>query len=191
MYTPILVTAPAALVTKNEAKAWLRVDSGDEDELIQMLVDAAISHLDGYAGILGRALVQQTWRQEFDCFAPLMRLPLPAVHGDDESVVVKWRNTDGQLSTVGNDNFTLERDGLGSFVRFGRGYSFPGPLAYPAAVSIDWLAGYGAATAVPAVIKLAIRMLVATWFEDRSMLGKLPDGVAEMLEPVRLRRIII
>ena len=61
---PELVAAPTVpCVSTADAKAHLRVDDGEEDALIEAAVAAAVQHLDGYGGILGRALMQQDWRQ--------------------------------------------------------------------------------------------------------------------------------
>ena len=64
MHRPVLVTPPAETpVSRTEAKAHLRVDGTGDDDLIDGLIDAAVAHLDGYTGILGRCMVTQTWRQ--------------------------------------------------------------------------------------------------------------------------------
>jgi uncharacterized phiE125 gp8 family phage protein len=66
---PVLVTPPvAAPVSLAEAKAHLRVDFDDEDALISGLIDAATQHLDGWSGVLGRALMPQTWEMSLDRF---------------------------------------------------------------------------------------------------------------------------
>jgi uncharacterized phiE125 gp8 family phage protein len=190
MYRPVLVTAPAAgdpVVTLVEAKAHLRVDSSGEDTLITSLIAAATAHLDGYSGILGRCLVTQTWRQDFDGFAKCMRLPLLAATISS----VKWRNSDGQLSTIASDNYSLKADEMGSYVRFDDGYSFPSDLAQSQAVLIEFTAGYGNAAAVPASIKAAILLLVAHWYENREAVNvgnittEVPLGVAALIQPYR------
>src|SRR5206468_3491169 len=79
-YQPILVTPPASSpVTLAEAKAHLVVDFNDDDALVQGLVDGAVSYLDGFSGVLCRALCAQTWRQDFDVFDFYLKLPLSPV----------------------------------------------------------------------------------------------------------------
>ncbi|WP_297534627.1 head-tail connector protein [Nitrobacter sp.] len=56
MLTPIRTVAPAEMpVTLAEAKAHLRVDHDDQDDLITAQIKAATAWFDGYSGILGRA----------------------------------------------------------------------------------------------------------------------------------------
>lgn len=58
----ILVTPPASpVVPLAELRAHLRVDGTSEDALIQSLEAAAVAYLDGWKGILGRAILTQTW----------------------------------------------------------------------------------------------------------------------------------
>lgn len=74
----LLVRPTAPVVTLDEAKAHLRVTHDDEDLLIQGLVDAAVAHLDGLDGVLGRALAPQSYEAVFDV-APSYRLPIGPV----------------------------------------------------------------------------------------------------------------
>ena len=59
---PILsvVEAPEPVITLADAKAHLRVESADDDAVIEGFVSAATVDLDGATGWLGRALGQQT-----------------------------------------------------------------------------------------------------------------------------------
>ena len=50
----------------------------DDDGLLERLELEAVSRLDGYRGVLGRCILEQTWRIEIDC-AGTYRLPLPDV----------------------------------------------------------------------------------------------------------------
>ena len=64
-----LVTAPANQpVTLDEAKAHLRVDFTDDDDMIEALIEAASGWVDGPNGFLGRALIDQTWDLYLDHF---------------------------------------------------------------------------------------------------------------------------
>lgn len=66
----VLVTTPPAapVVSLDAAKAHLEIQSGDWDAMIELKLAAAIKHLDGPAGWLGRALGQQTLELRADLF---------------------------------------------------------------------------------------------------------------------------
>lgn len=66
MAAPVLVTPPAdPVVSLSDLKDHLRVDADDENDLIEALEQAAVAHLDGWHGILGRAIMAQVWSQSF------------------------------------------------------------------------------------------------------------------------------
>ena len=55
---PVRVAGPSTSpVTLAEMKAAARVDFGDDDLIMQSYLDAAVDHLDGWSGILGRAII--------------------------------------------------------------------------------------------------------------------------------------
>src|SRR5690606_25200369 len=60
------VTAPAQpLVSRDALKAHLRVRHDDENDLIDGLGAAAMAHIDGPRGVLGRCIQPQGWMAEF------------------------------------------------------------------------------------------------------------------------------
>lgn len=76
---PTLVTGPTAhVVDLPDLEAHLRVDVSDEALLIETLERAAVGHLDGWRGVLGRAIMPQTWRVTVGC-AGCHTLPMPDV----------------------------------------------------------------------------------------------------------------
>lgn len=196
-YAPTLVTPPAvAVLTLEEVKAQLVVDAGDDDILIQGLIDAAISYLDGPTGVLGRCLSSQTWRQDFDLFDCELELPLAPVTSIDS---VKYDDPSGTEQTVDPANYRLLTGGRGSFVRFKAGFTFPSlSVNYPS-VRVQYVVGYAATndtppkSTVPAAIKNAIKLLVAHWYENREtvVVGRgaaaveVPFAVSTLLAPFR------
>ena len=217
MRSPVLITPPADLpVTVDEAKEHLRVAiydangavlAGDDDALIGAYIGAAVSHLDGWTGILGRALVEQTWRMDFDRFCTELKLPLAPV---TDIVSITWRNEDGQIATVDSDEYLLKVDGGGNaYVRFRNAYSFPSGLYESDPVSVTFKAGYPttpaveadpeavppveaapATSTVPSAIKVAILLLVGHWYESREAtvagsISELPFAVNALLAPFR------
>ena len=162
-YTPVRTAAPAeAPVTLAEAKAHLRVDHADDDTLITALIQAATAHLDGWSGVLGRALITQTWSQLFDGFETPLRLPLPAEEVDS----VIYVDPDGESVTLDPETYQLRQDALGSFVEPVHGADWPTPRSQTGAVSVVFAAGEPRSS-VPHPIKAAILLMVGDLYANR------------------------
>ena len=189
MYPPTQTAAPATTpVTMPEARAQCQIESDDTsfDTLVQLYLDAATAHLDGYSGILGRCIVTQSWKQEFDDFSKCLRLPMPAA----SITSITYLEDDGVTApTVTPTNYALHHDALGSYVRFIDDFSAPSGLWETKAVAVTFTAGYGAAAAVPAAIKAAVLLLLTHWFQNRAAVGEgvaeLPMGVSALIAPYR------
>jgi uncharacterized phiE125 gp8 family phage protein len=165
---PERVTAPAtALLTLAEVKQFLRIeeDEIEEDGLLGSLIASATVTLDGYGGLLGRALIDQQWRQRFSDFPACdqLRLPLGPVA---TAPVVTYRDTQG-----GEQSFTrfhLVSTALGSAIELEDGATWPQTATRPDAVTITWTAGYGDMPGdVPEVFRTAALQLIAHWYGTR------------------------
>lgn len=187
---PVRVAAPAQLpVSLDEAKRHLRVDDADNDATISALIETATAYFDGRSGILGRALISQSWRMDIaspyynrayrgdyhlgggDNFAGgfglsrAVRLPLSPVRSI--SSVTYWDGANNS-QTFGANAYTLLTDGRGSFLYLGNGFSWPGVYARPDSLSITFVAGYGDNPIdVPAPIRHAILLMVGHLYENR------------------------
>lgn len=187
MRAPVLITGPVeSPVSLPDVKLHLRVDHDDEDGLIQAYIDAAVAHLDGWTGVLGRCLVSQTWRQDFDRFASCLRLPLWPIR---EIRSITWRNEQGQIATISGGDYALKADALGGYVRFVDGYAYPSGLYQSDAVAVTFTAGTDPAV-VPAALKAAIMLLVGHWYQNReavaeNSLVELPMAVNALIAPFR------
>lgn len=163
MSTPALITAPADLpITLAEAKAHCRVDYTDDDAFITALIGAAVSHLDGYAGILGRCLVTQTWRADYIGFDNL-RLPLRPVASVTS---VNYTDEAGSAQTVLAANYQLVRDAFGAVILPAPDFSWPAVAKTASPVSVT--AVYGSSVAdVPQAIKHAMLLMVGDMYRNR------------------------
>lgn len=196
MLAPVRTTAPASPpVTVNEAKEHLRVIVRDgagvalpneDDALIAAFIAAATDHLDGYTGILGRALVTQSWRQAFTGFG-CMRLPL----GPAASIAeIKYFDAAGIQQTIENTVYDLFSDARGAYVDLKPGQSWPSTFNRPDAVTVTYVAGVAAAD-VPPAIKVAIMLMVGNWYENREAVSvdfvatQIPIGVYALIAPYR------
>lgn len=193
MYRPVLVTAPAIKpVTRTEVKDALDIGYTDKDTLIDGLIAAATSYLDGWTGVLGRALCEQTWRQDFDSLSlRCMRLPLfPVI----SITSVKYKDTTGAEQTINSSNYTLQTDDLGSYVQFLSTYSSPSLWTELPRASVTYKAGYadnGSVSMVPEAIKQAIYLMTRQWFDNptAAVVGqtveRMPFAVDALLAPYR------
>lgn len=185
MLAPVRTVAPASTpVSLAEAKAHLRVDHSDDDTLITGLIAAATDHLDGYTGILGRAIITQTWRQDFDCFPAKLCLPLHPVASISS---VTYYDGDNAQQTLSTDVYELLKDGAGAYVARKADQTWPGTRNRAAAVSVTFVAGEAAA---PAAIKAAILLTVGHLYENREAAAEgsfaaLPLAVDALIAPYR------
>jgi uncharacterized phiE125 gp8 family phage protein len=194
MYRPVLVTPPALLpLTLSEVKLQLDIDYAEKDDLLNGLIAAATAYLDGWTGILGRCLITQTWRQDFDCLARTLRLPLFPV---TSITSVKYDDPSNVEQTVDPTNYELLTDDLGAYVRFKFAFVLPQIESYnPPSVRVAYVTGDADASAVPQPIKQAMLLLIRHWFDNPTavVVGErppveMPMAVDALLGPFRRTR---
>ena len=182
---PVRTVAPAEMpVSLAEAKAHLRVDHDDQDDLITAQIKAATAWLDGYSGILGRALVTQTWRQDFDRFAN--RLPLP-VAPVSAVVSISYFDAGNVQQMLDPGVYELLADARGAYVTLQPGQAWPATFRHTDAVSVSFTAGYGAAADVPEPIRQAILLIVQRLFDgaDTAIDVAIDRTVQALIAPYR------
>lgn len=187
--TPYLITAPAAEpVSLAELKAAVEVDFADRDDLLQSCLDAAVSHLDGWRGVLGRCLIEQVWALPVAAWSPL--IPLPFI--DVSAVVVKYRDMAGAELTLDAAVYELIPWRGRQAIRPYDAGAMPDLWSQPAyPVTVEMTVGYGpAAEDVPPALRKAVKLLAAHWFRHREAVGEgaeLPFGVSVLTAPHRVR----
>jgi len=187
MLAPVRTVAPAALVSLEQAKRHLNVEHSDDDDLITSYIASATRSLDGYRGLLGRALVTQTWRQSFCRFGRYFRLELSPIASISS---VKYFDTSNIEQTVADTVYTLHADALGPFVMLKPDQSWPSSYSRIDAVTIEYIAGEPADDVDPQ-IKTAITMCVAQWYETREATVAdgtpmvMPMGFWALIDPLR------
>jgi len=175
-------------ITLAEAKAHLRVDWDDSDDYITALIDAAVARMDGWSGVLGRCMVNQSWTLTFDSLSQQLYLPFPV----NSITSVKYYDVDNSEQTINASNYELVTTLTRPYINFTSTYSIPVQYDYRTdRASVIVVAGYGAAASdVPASIKHAMKMLVAHWYEHRESVimtssSVLPQGFDAIIEPHR------
>lgn len=185
-----LKTPPGIMpVTLGEAKAHCRVDHADDDAQIIALIAAATSYLDGYQGIMGRALIEQEWELYYDTF-PCGDLKIPlgnllsitSVEYVDPTTLlyVTWAASNYEVDIYSPDGWVIAAD------------SWPTIADTSNAVRVTFKAGYGGAAAeVPAAVRHAILMIVGHWYNMRETViigetaAQLPLAADALIAPFR------
>jgi uncharacterized phiE125 gp8 family phage protein len=184
-FSLVRVTAPAASpISLAEVKAQMRVEGTDEDTIIQRLIDAAVAYVD-VQGVLGRAMITQTWGEWLPSTPPTsVILSL----GPVQSVsAIKYYDLDGALQTATLADFNVFGTPNRITVSPKTGKAWPIAQMRDDAIKIEYVIGYGATSAVvPQTIRHALMMLVAHWYEHREttqekQMQDLPYGFMEMM----------
>jgi uncharacterized phiE125 gp8 family phage protein len=187
-----LVTPPLAEpVSLAEAKAHLRVDTDSDDALIARLITAARGLVEAQQR---RALVTQTWDLTLDGWpewdrrygAIAIRLPLPPCQSVGP---ITYLDPNGVLTTMPGADYVIDLGDRMTPARVQplRGRSWPALARVPGAVTVRFIAGYGAAEDVPATTRQAILLLVGHYYDNREAVitgataAELPMAVAALL----------
>jgi len=139
----------------------------------------------------GRAYLEQTLRLTLDRWpaGKYIEIPRPPLISISH---VKYYATGGTAATMTAGNYYVDTAGEPGRVHLGYGESWPSETLRPAnGVEVEFVAGYGSvATAVPAEIKQAIKLLVGHLYENREAVvaqrfggehSEMPYGVEALL----------
>jgi uncharacterized phiE125 gp8 family phage protein len=190
MYGLTLKTPPTIEpVTTADMKAHLRVDISDDDSLIDAYVLAARTYCENYTR---RSLITSVWEYKIDEFPDEMLIPRPPLQTVNS---IKYYDTDNVLQTVDASVYTVDTDSIIGRIVEADGETWPTPNAIIQAVTVNYDAGYGAATTdVPAPLLQGIKMLVGHWYENRESVvlegnpKVLPQAVEACWYPYRIFR---
>lgn len=186
----ILLTASAVEpLSLADAKAYLRVATSDDDDLISALIVSARAQVEAQTR---RALITQTWRLKRDAWPTDGRievLPVPL----QQLTAARVYDENNNAQDLDLQAFIADIVSAPAVLSFAP-WSLPQPGRDHGGIELDVTVGYGdAATDVPAPLTLAIRLLVAHWYENRgvaaagtSTVAVLPDNVAALIAPFRV-----
>jgi uncharacterized phiE125 gp8 family phage protein len=181
----ILLIPPAVEpVSLAEAKAFLRIEHDDDDDVIAALISGARIYVEAQTR---RALITQSWRLTRDAWPQTGRI---AVRPSPLRSLDAARVHDGQAEPIELDVAGFFPDTAGSELVFAP-WAMPQPARTAAGIELDVTLGYGdAAIDVPEPLRQAIRLLVGHWYENRGLVSPgagplLPLTVPALLAPYR------
>jgi uncharacterized phiE125 gp8 family phage protein len=187
--TPVLVTPPAEMpISLAEAKAHLRIDYDDENTLITRLIEAAVSHLDGISGVLGRCLITQSWRQDYDGFPDDRRMILP-LRPVSAITSVMYYDAANALQTLSTSYYRLSAEAYAPTLILDPNLSWPTSYDRPDAVQVSFVCGYGAAAnTVPPSIRSALLLMIGDLYMNRETVAR--GGIGQVPMSVTVDRLL-
>ena len=151
-------------VSVSEIKTHLRIDVSDEDTLLAGYISAAREMCET---ISRRAFVTQTIQTRFMMWPASGRFMLP--RPPLQSVTsISYTDSAGVSSTMSSSDYIVYSAPEPGQIILGYGKSWPTATLQPGpSILIEYVAGYGVASAVPQRYKQAIMLLAGHYFENR------------------------
>jgi uncharacterized phiE125 gp8 family phage protein len=180
--TPLTREQKLLVCPLDQLKVHAKVTHADEDSLLEEYIEAAYDYLSGPDGWLGGAcLLEEDW----EVYAPsrlgrLFELPLRPFVGVSLTSF-DYLQADGTYAPVDASRFVLEPAQIFARVSLAYGQTWPYTGTFhPRAYRIRFTAGFAPVAEpdrVPSPIRLAMKMLAASWYADREMVGRVDDRV--------------
>ncbi len=179
-------------VTLAAAKAHLRVEITDDDNLIGALITAARVLVEIATR---RVLITQRWRLTYDRWPPdgLVELRMTPIQSVDAAMIY---DGNGNATSLNPTSYQVDLASVPARLMLTVPIETVQPGRPIAGIEIDVTAGYGlSGLQVPQPLQLAMMMLVARWYETRdgTSVGTVPasiqQGFEALIAPYRVLRI--
>ena len=194
-YSLKVVTAPTVEpVSLAEAKLQCRLDDDlvADDALLSSLIVAAREHCENETN---RAFINTTFDMKMDGFPCGSEIILPRAPASSVTSIT-YLDGDGTSQTWTASEYAVDINTEPGRVTLAYGYSWPSTRAIENAVTVRYVAGYGAAaSSVPDSIKCAMKLIIEHLYRNRSLSvigtisGTLPLSVESLLNRYRLLEV--
>lgn len=182
-----VTTPPAPVVSLDDMRCWARIDTFDDDVMLDQMIRAATQSLDAPHSDLGISLGVQTLEMTFpacDWRCGMLRLWYPPVR---DVVGVTYIDRDGAARALEADRWVHD----GNAVRPAAGASWPDAADLEDVARVTYVAGHDV---VPEPIRIAVIMLAAQWYLAREPaaekpMSELPFAVSHLVAPYRILRM--
>lgn len=175
-------------ISIEEAKEHCRVETDTENTMILGLIIAAREYCETFQR---RALITQTWELWLDDWPEVgqIMIPLPPLQTIDS---IRYYDVDDNEFTMDPGDYFVDTKNEPGWVALNYGSAWPTITLRPVnGVCITFTAGYevegsDGAALVPESVKLAMKLLVGHWYENREASGNanlkdIPLGVHPLL----------
>lgn len=176
-------------LTDAQALEHVRLQDPDDLAQVQEFLAAALARIEAFTE---RALLTQTWTLKLDgWWTGDLELPKPPLQSVTSIVYATDAGT--ATATVSTDVYEVDTDSEPGRVRLKPNQVWPAePYDRPNCITITFVAGWAAATSVPADIRNAARLLLGHYDQNReavvtgTIATMLPETIADLLSPWRM-----
>lgn len=186
----VTTAATEAVISTAEAKAWLRVEHSDEDALIASIVAACTATAQNY---LSQAFTTQTITEKFNSWldSPDLQVLNLTVHPVQSVTSIQYVDSDGVTQTLDSSQYILNNFKKRATIHPAHDVTFPTVQTVINPITVTYVAGYGGASAVPEDIKMAVRLMVADMYENRTdSVKQLPSASKYILDRINYTFLI-
>lgn len=161
-------------LTLAEAKKQVEIagEVNFHDEHIERLMDIAQDTLENDTGL---TLCQSTWTYKLDAFPQFIELPKRPVSSVSS---IAYLDSSGNSQTWSSANWSLDATRTFPVILKGKDVDYPEVYDDFSPITITFVAGYASVSAVPAMAKQAMLLLISAMFSDRGDSPKSMDGEA-------------
>ena len=158
----IVEASEVALFTTAEAKLHLKVDSTDDDTLIDNLITAATDSAQIYTN---RFFINTTVKQYGDTWrdiSTLYKSPVSSV------AAITYYDSSNALQTLDDAVYLADMIATPARISLDVDKTYPTLAARDNAVIVEYVVGYGStAASLPEGIKSACLLMIANWYQNR------------------------
>lgn len=182
-------------LTRDEAKLYAQVIGDTQNTVMDGLIISARLWVESYTK---RQLVDATWTLKLTGFPGLDSIPIAFALAPLSSITsIAYLDTAGDSQTWSSSLYQVNTDSEPGLVMPIEGESYPSTQSSTfSTVTVTFVAGYGAASAVPQRYKTAMGQLISHWFTTRESVSliaganitEIPLTVKSLLQQDRMWR---
>lgn len=157
-------------VTLQELKDHLRMsDITDFDVQLNNLIKEGTSYAEDFTG---QRLITQTWTYKLDSFSSTIKMPYYPLQSVSS---IQYQDDNNATQTLSSAYYVVDSNSRPGRIELAHNYTYPTTYSTPNAVTITFICGYGAASAVPERFKTVIKMYAQAMFEMNEMALEIAD----------------
>jgi uncharacterized phiE125 gp8 family phage protein len=194
LYSKVTTEPASEPITLSDAKAHLHVDHDEENQLISLLLQSARETIEQRTN---RSLITQTRTLKLDYFPQWItpdgwgQITLPNGPVSSVTSITYVDEAEDSQPLSASDYWVDTSSGIARIIVK---TSWPATFTMPNAVTVVYVAGYGAASSVPAALKSALLLVLGHLYENREQVGdiryELPFGVDSLISPYVLEQSV-